>query len=352
MRHTYEYFCLLKIFHLQKFNSQVASPKLAHISTVVIANRSNGNGTNPDEPVPSVEDPYNQSGGTWKPLAIRRLESLPKENLLRIPPATKTVTFTWDFLRSAFGGSQWSPGLYYIPPSHGPCILPGRTYYALDASYEPYLPEQPGAHGAKLTAFFNSNPEEVDGDDAGAAYSGVPLFICASPYSVEKNTRRYTYFGTYSQNRWSDKLDYDRMVEEVPNKVKMYWAEQLSEIGRPRWVTEALRKHFWPKPEYEGAMLGSSVSTGSVPNEDEERSKVLEDLEVHINELKDWEKESGMKVKLLKMENILEAFEKVRGNIPWLDSSRRFTNSIIGGCCRPAWTSPLVGVPPMRLLGR
>ncbi|OCL14207.1 hypothetical protein AOQ84DRAFT_394606 [Glonium stellatum] len=248
--------------------------------------------------------------GTWKPLAIRRFEPLSVKNLSRIPPSTKTVTFTWDFLRSAFGGSQWSPGLYYIPPSHGPCILPGRTYYALDATYEPYLPEQPGAHGAKLTAFFNINPGDVDGDDAGAAYSDVPLFICASPYSTEKNTRKYTYFGTYSQTRWSDKLDYDHMVEVVPNKVKMYWAEHLSETGRPEWVTEALKKHFWPKPEYAGATFGNGVSTGSVPNEDDERSKVLEDVEAYVNELKSWEKESSMKAKLLKKENILKAFER------------------------------------------
>ena len=38
--------------------------------------------------------------------------------------------------------------------------------------------------------------------------------------------------GNYSQTRWSDKLDYDRMVEQVPREVKTYWAEELSSQGR------------------------------------------------------------------------------------------------------------------------
>lgn len=265
--------------------------------------------TDPDHPIPSVEDPARKVTDTlppWQPLAIRRLAPLVKEKVAKIPSRTAMKLFSWDFLDSIFGGIQWSPGLYYIPPSQGLCILPNRTYYVLEHTYEPYLPRHPGAHGAKLTAFFNSNPAETFGDDAEAAYLDVPVFIRI------RNGPDYVYYGTYSQLRWSDKLDYDRMVENVPYTVKMYWAEQLSEVGRPEWVTQALMKHFWPIPEYDGVAT-TSVANGSVPNDEEaDRKQVLKDVQRHVEQLKDREKEARMKAGLLRKDNILEAFEKVR----------------------------------------
>ena len=179
----------------------------------------------------------------WMPIAVRRFGPLPAEVSSKIPPPQNMISFSWEFLQATFGGSQWSPGLYFKPNSEGPRILRKGTYLALDATYEPYHPGTPGQHGAKLTAFFRENVEDSENDPGEDGCMNVPLFVCCSSGSKDKD--RFMYFGTYSQTRWSDKLDFDRMVEQVPHAVKMYWAEQLTDKERPGWVTEALMKHFW-----------------------------------------------------------------------------------------------------------
>ncbi|KAF2489247.1 hypothetical protein BU16DRAFT_472045 [Lophium mytilinum] len=263
---------------------------------------------------------------------VRNLAPLPESKISIIPPTTKTMTFTLDFIRGFLGGIEWSPGLFYVPPSHGRSVLPTRTFYLLDGTHQPYLPVGPGAHGALLTAFFNENPEEYDGDEAGAAYNDVPVFICNSqytrqigyPFQQELNgatppgregkhlQTRYTYYGTYSQTRWSDKLDYDRLQEDVPQSTKMHIAETLAEVGRPEWVTEALMKHLFPKPEYEvTANLGTRTNiTEDSEDEDAVAGQIQHDVASYLRKLESWEKDSRMKIKLLKKENILEAFEK------------------------------------------
>ncbi|KAF2180619.1 hypothetical protein K469DRAFT_794354 [Zopfia rhizophila CBS 207.26] len=283
------------------------APAPSSIATTVKANT----------PLPSIEDPYHtQSGKAWKPLTVRNFPPLPMDTLSMIPAATSMQTFSYDFLKNAFGGISWSPGLNYIPPAPGPCILRNRTYYTLDAKNEPYLPEVPGTHGAKLTAFFNSNLEEVDGEEAEASYEDVPMFVCSTGYAVA-DKKRYVYFGHYSQTRWSDKLDYDRIAEDVPHDVKMYWAEELSATGRPEWVTQALMKHFWPKPEYVGRLFGSDVADGSVVgDEDKDYQKVMADVKTYVEELKVWEKDARIKVGLIKREFILEAFEMADADDP------------------------------------
>lgn len=45
------------------------------------------------------------------------------------------------------------------------------------------------------------------------------------------------------------------MNDVVPHAVKQYWAEELSSPSRADWITEALKKHFFPMPEYDGAIV-------------------------------------------------------------------------------------------------
>jgi hypothetical protein len=257
----------------------------------------------PDTPVPSIEDPARNA--TWQPSYIRGLAPLKD---LTLPPPSKTVTFSWDFIQATFKGIEWSPGLYHIPESTGDCILPTRTYYAINATYEPYLPSKPGSHGAKLTAFFNN----VENTDGPAAYENVPLFVSAAKKGdVRFKDSEYIYFGTYSQSRWSDKLDYDHIRDCVPDEVKYYWAEQLADPARPEWVTKALMKQLEPMPEYEGT-LPTSTANGSLPVDEEVQKKKLDkDVRAFIRELGYWEKDATVKVKLLKKENILQAFQNV-----------------------------------------
>lgn len=261
----------------------------------------------------STEDTYidrSRNVPGWKPAAIRDLAPIAIEDSQQIPSFSEMKTFSFDFLHTTFGGRQHSPGLYHVSKAEGPCILLGRTYYALDATNEPYLPAQPGLHGAKLTAFFNTQPEEEE----EAAYKRVPLFITASPW-MPKEDSKYVYFGSYTQKRWSDKLDYDTIVDRVPQHVKMYWAEQLSEVGRPEWVSDALMKHFFAKPEYEGAMPASMVDGTEADNEFNDQD-VTKDIIEYAKELRDWEKDARVKVGLLSKENILAAFDKADADDP------------------------------------
>jgi hypothetical protein len=114
------------------------------------------------------------------PAAVARFPKPDPEKLAQVPSVPDTVSFSHDFLSNTFGGSFWSPGLKYIPP--GPvCMLPTRSYYMLDAAVEPYLPREPGRHGAKLTAFFNENPVDVYGQEAAGSFDNVPMFVCSTP---------------------------------------------------------------------------------------------------------------------------------------------------------------------------
>ena len=252
-------------------------------------------------PSPTTELPLNLS------LYIRNLTPL-SNPLLRStlpPPGTQLETFPLSFLTSFLGGKEHSPGLWYN--ATGTTGLKktwkGKTYYVVDAGVEPYLPLQPGAHGAKLSVVFNGFEDEKD---AGKMYSAVPLFVCTAATQDETGEKKYTYFGNYSQNRWSDKLDCDRVQEVVPEKVQRFWAEKLADRERPEWVTKALMEHFWPRPGFEGELLGRQGVLS-----EEKRKEVEEDVKSYIEELVEWEEEAKMKVGLLKVENIMEAFEKV-----------------------------------------
>jgi hypothetical protein len=254
-------------------------------------------------PVQSIQDPVGKLAD-WTPSYVR---SLPPLEGLPIPPPSKTVTFSRDFLQAAFNGVEWSPGLFHTPESVGECILPTRTYYAINATNEPYLPAKPGSHGAKLTAFFNN----VESKDGPAAYENVPLFVSAAKYANDRfPENQYIYFGTYSQKRWSDKLDYDHIREHVPSETKYYWARQLADPARPEWVTKALMKQFVPMPEYDG-VLPHSVANGSLPSGEDLNKQFDQDVRSFIQELKYWEKDARLQVSLLKVENILEAFKNV-----------------------------------------
>src|SRR6185436_885256 len=139
-------------------------------------------------------------------------------------------------------GEESAPGVFHTPSSRAAILVPHRTYYVLSNAFEPYLPKRPGSHGAKLTAFFKTASHEEEEPN----HVCFPLFIQLNP--MDKN--QLYYFGTYSQNRYSDKLSYNEMVNQVSLKVKRFWAAQLSDKNRASWVTEELMKHYWPKPEF------------------------------------------------------------------------------------------------------
>ena len=262
----------------------------------------------------------------WKPHYLTTLPTLSPDVLSKIP-AGNMVTFHPDFIHNTFDGVTWSPGLRFIK-GPGSCILKNRTYYLLDPKTEPFLPKEPGEHGAKLTAFFNASPEEEFSDlldEDCNSYEDVPMFIMID--------KRYVYFGNYSQTRWSDKLDYDTMMAKVPQNVKQYWATELSSACREDWVTDELKKHFFEKPEYEGRLYAALDEEATVNSDKalEFNEHMAKDVKKYIKELREWEREANMRVSLIKDDFILQAFDRVSLlNIEKPEASWRF----IANFCR------------------
>ncbi|OSS47626.1 hypothetical protein B5807_07260 [Epicoccum nigrum] len=247
----------------------------------------------------------------WKPYYLTTLEALPAHIHAKIPTQGTMVTFTYDFLQNMFGGIAWSPGLKYIKSS-GTCLLANRTYYMMDPTHEPYLPKAPGEHGAKLTAFFNKPPEDEFGNlpEGTNSYTDVPMFI-----RVSKG--HYAYFGNYSQSRWSDKLDSETM-RRVQQSVKEHIAKDLAATPREPWVTQEIKKHFFPKPVYGGALpvVTSDDATNNTVDEETLNKKVSSDMQDYIDELTEWEGEANMKTAMIKADFILNAFDAADADCP------------------------------------
>lgn len=288
----------------------VPSPPLSPITTVQNAT-----------PLSGVED---LSLKEWQPYYLTTLEALPADVSARIPAQRNMATFTFDMLQNLFGGVSWSPGLRYINTT-GACLLQNRTYYMLDPTNEPYLPKAPGKHGAKLSAFFNKAPEEeFDNLPEGTnSYTDVPLFVQVSP-------GRYAYYGNYSQTRWSDKLDHDTMKARVPRHVKDYMASELTAKLRDDWVTQELKKHFFPKPEYDGPLSVPTSDSTTINSIDEEKhqQQLTKDIKEYVQELTEWEREASMKIAMIKPDFILNAFDAVSCRNP------RHWNDIMLTCAR------------------
>jgi hypothetical protein len=238
------------------------------------------------------------------PLAVRQMSIAPKLEFEK-----NTETFSWELINNTFHGKQWSPGFYFISEQSP---LKSQSYWVLESEYEPYLPKAPGQHGAKLTAFFNDT-ESTTGDVAPDEinFHDVPVFIRLS------GQQDYVYYGNYSQKRFSDKVDYDNLHCKISESVLNYWAQQLSETGKPGWVTEKLINHLWPMPAYCGPIPTDSAAATPVTaaSTDTGFSEVLEKrveraLRQYAFDLKEWKKETDMKVRHLTTENLLQAFKK------------------------------------------
>jgi hypothetical protein len=251
----------------------------------------------------------------WRPHAVTQLAPLSIS-------VTNDVTFTWEQLHRDLGGAQYSPGLYLASSGN---VLKGNTFWLLEAQFESFAPKAPGQHGAKLTPFFNDSPTEhglVPGEED---YSNVPVFVCP------EQGGEYTYLGTYSQTRYSDKLSHSELYQHVPEGVLKYWASMLATPERPAWVNEQLIAHFWPAPTYSGPIptnvAVATPATGVSGSRDPEKpieKRVIRALEQFAIELRDWKKESQLKVQLLTEDVLMEMWKKSdldeeKGLRPWLE---------------------------------
>ncbi|EMC93274.1 hypothetical protein BAUCODRAFT_43968, partial [Baudoinia panamericana UAMH 10762] len=241
----------------------------------------------------------------WEPLAVRLMPPTPIVEL----PSAKTISFSWEFLQDHLKGEHWSPAFYFVASGSGK-LGSTKAYWMLEGEYEPFVPSAPGQHGAKMTPFFNGTYSERGQAPTEEDYKNTPVFI------RRQGEAGYVYFGQYSQLRYSDKLDFDRVMETVPQKVREYWADLLTEPDRPEWITKALMEHYWPKPTYLGPIpTDSTVNTPtSEAPVNNANGVVLEKgvkkaLEEHALELKVWEKDARMKVSKLTKQAVLKSFE-------------------------------------------
>lgn len=283
----------------------------------------------------SANAPRNESTTTLQPpLYIRNLP-LPKFTQLstRPIPLQSMHTFSRSFITTFFGGSEWSPGFYSGADNHtsllaDPPATPSPssktkikhkdTYYVLHAAANPFLPHTPGEHGAALTLFFH------DFDDAGDRYANVPLFATAPPgtgtalhspvsttfsrqhHAEGEEEEQFVYMGNYTQSRWSDRLDHERTAL-VPLAVKQHWARLLVSSHRPEWLAEAVMRHFWPKPSYEGRIGGPSAEGG----DEAEMEDVNEDIADFVEEVRGWRVDAREKLEGLTEGDVMGAFERV-----------------------------------------
>lgn len=244
----------------------------------------------------------------WMPNYIATLPPLELDVLAKIPTSQEMTTFHHEFIEQTLLGMLYSPGLYFNKMP-GPCILPQRTYYMLGTANEPFLPIAPGEHGARLAPFIKiSLEDEYEQLLQGLfPYFDVPMFVLD-----EKN--RYIYYGNYSQTRWSDKLDHDTMTARVPQHVKEHWATELTALPRDEWVTEELKKHFFPMPEYQGRIAPAADDDDSSVHSSDEllvTDNMKKDITKYIKNLREWNRDAKVKTSLLSKDFILDRFDAV-----------------------------------------
>lgn len=244
---------------------------------------------------------------TYVPLVVREMASLSTMRLdLQPIPLAKMKPFNIEFLRSFLGGVEYCNGMFYTPGPRSTQIgkmMQNSTYYLLDRNNDPYLPEHPGEHGAKLAVIMRELTKNE-------FIENVPLFIA-------NGDGRYVYMGHYSQTRWSDRLDYERSREVVPVVVKEFWAEKLTDSKRHDWITNELKVALCDKPKYtgeipvddggEGAVDDWLVENGGCVNGE----KVKADVKDFLMDMEDWEDEAATLVKGLTKAQVMDAFERV-----------------------------------------
>lgn len=262
----------------------------------------------------------------YEPAAVRSFPTL-KDMPLAQQPFSKDkelTSFPKDFILNLLGGSEYSPGLYYpainAPTSQIGALVNHKSYYLIDAFEDPFVPKKAGDHGAKLTVVMRALKTEKMVYDA-------PLFVHTGEKD-EASQNMYQYLGHYSQTRWSDRLDYDRIQEVVPESVKKYWAYMLANKDKPQWMKEELMKALIPKPEFEGDISDSSDGTASSfePHsegdaEDGDSKKATKskasltrakmDMQTYLEDLQAWKEEAETTMKSLTEEGVMEAFDRV-----------------------------------------
>ncbi|KAI9652216.1 MAG: hypothetical protein M1831_007125 [Alyxoria varia] len=143
--------------------------------------------------------------------------------------------------------------------------------YLLDYRTQPYCPANLCQHGATLVPFVRDQDEKIDGVSqstvSDSLFENFAVFVTRAPGPLDNPNNPkisdeplYWYVGHYSQPRYSDKLDSERIQEKVPKAVQWHWACVLANKSddRPNWVLKSMKKAIYPAPDFEAAFAKNS----------------------------------------------------------------------------------------------
>ena len=245
-----------------------------------------------------------------------------------ITPFSEMSGFTKATLVKLLDLHEWSFDTYQVneqPTSpKGASLTDSKTRtkygvqgcYILDCRAQPYCPRKVCQHGATLVPFIRDQDEEVDGETqismSDSFYDSLPVFVTRAPgpdYEPDfprSNTEPlYWYVGHYSQPRYSDKLDCERIQSKVPKPVQQHWANIISNAKshvRPPWVVHSIKKAILPIPEFNGPVLEARRDS----DHDADEATLLE----FAKERQAWAQEAAEMLKELTADRVMELFKE------------------------------------------
>ncbi|GAB7364812.1 hypothetical protein MBLNU230_g5607t1 [Neophaeotheca triangularis] len=169
--------------------------------------------------------------------------------------------------------------------------LPSQSLMTLDNDLEPFGPDLPGKHGAKISPVSRHTPTEDGSLPSPRHTTGFPLFVRA------QSGNGYLYFGTYTKVHGNDRLGFDTSALHVPDLTKQYWAKCLTSAKRPAWMTEALKEALLNKPVHEGPLPGGPAN----------KQDIMKGLQDYADKMKHWDKLASEKAAIITVEEVLQA---------------------------------------------
>ncbi|KAH7062793.1 hypothetical protein BKA63DRAFT_191188 [Paraphoma chrysanthemicola] len=129
---------------------------------------------------------------------------------------------------------------------------------------------------------------------------------------------RYIQFGNYS--------GLDMMMAKVLKHVREYHAKQLTSPLYAYWITEALKMHFFKKPNYAGNVYAPEDVNAMTISEEEEvqlMDEMVKDVSKYVEELHERRREMTMKTSFTKTQATLYSFNAADAESSAGCSSRR-----------------------------
>lgn len=247
----------------------------------------------------------------YLPAELRRMPEFSPDSLMAtLPQGSFGVrAIPESVILNHLGGAEWM-GLVSEANKER---VPGGIYYLLEPDDKhPFeaLPRRPLTHGARVVGII----DPLDGWDEGS-WVNVPLFMCVGE---EGGERLFAYFGNYQQQRYSDALDHDHIVDYMPAVFMDKWAAALTEPRRPTRITAQLTQELklpvapfslFVRDAREASYSGRKKSTQHAGADDE---VMMQASRAYLQAVKSEEKEAEAVVETLTPEAVRACYLAVR----------------------------------------